>query len=240
MKTDFVPTIRPRDALRAIRKLLANPEDTAQVFAIIEALSGRNGERSLARFERTEQGRSLLRERPDLIQVLRDKETLRKFPDGTLGREYVRFLESEGISADGLLQASIDGRKKDASTLPPDLEFFRSRMRDTHDLWHVVTGYKGDLLGEASLLAFSFAQTRNPGVGFIVAVALLRGKEPAVRRLIFQGFLRGARAAWLPVTNWEELLALPLEEVRARLNVDAPPRYVPFRAPEYLRAQVAA
>jgi len=240
MPADFRPMIRPRDALRALRKLLANPEDTAQVFAIIEALSGKNGVRSLERFRRTAHGRTLLRERPDLIQLLRDKETLRKLADGTLGREYVRFLESEGISADGLLQASMDGRRRDASTLPPDLEFFRSRMRDTHDLWHVVTGYKGDLIGEASLLAFSFAQTRNPGVGLIVGMALLRGKEPSVRRLILRGFLRGARAEWLPSTPWEELLPLPLDEVRARLNVGALPHYVPFRAPEYLRHQVAA
>lgn len=123
--------------------------------------------------------------------------------------------------------------------MPADLDFLRNRMRDTHDLWHVVTGYKGDLLGEASLLAFSFAQTRNPGVGFIVGVALLRGREPSVRRLIWQGFVRGARAAWLPPIEWEKLLALPLSTVRRTLNIGAPPVYQTVRSTEYRRAMAA-
>ena len=35
----------------------------------------------------------------------------------------------------------------------------------------VVTGYNRDLVGEASLLSFTFAQIRNPGIGVIVAMA---------------------------------------------------------------------
>jgi len=68
-----------------------------------------------------------------------------------------------------------------AEVMALDAGDLRNRMRDTHDLWHVVTGYKGDLVGEASLLAFLFAQTRNPGVGFIVAVALLVGTRKLSR-----------------------------------------------------------
>jgi ubiquinone biosynthesis protein COQ4 len=112
-------------------------------------------------------------------------------------------------------------------------------MRDTHDLWHVVTGYKGDLIGEASLLAFSFAQTWNPGIGFIVGVALLRGREPSVRRLIWQGFTRGARAEWLPAIEWEKLLALPLSTVRRTLNTGSPPVYQTVRSSEYLGGMAA-
>jgi ubiquinone biosynthesis protein COQ4 len=229
------PKIRIGDAARAMKALLANPEDTAQVFRIIEALSGENGLRTLERLRREPSGRTLLREQPDLLARLLDQTTLRKLPDGTLGREYVRFLDSEGITTEGLKQASIDGRSRDAAELPADLEYLRNRMRDAHDLWHVLTGYKGDLLGEASLLAFSFAQTRNPGVGFIVAIALIRGREPSVRKLIAQGFVRGMRAQWLPAVEWEKLLASPVEEVRAALRVGPPPRYEAFRTPEYLK-----
>ena len=32
------------------------------------------------------------------------------------------------------------------------------RMRDTHDLWHAATGYKGDVVGELAVLAFTLAQ----------------------------------------------------------------------------------
>ncbi|HEX6839448.1 MAG TPA: hypothetical protein VF334_22885, partial [Polyangia bacterium] len=55
------------------------------------------------------------------------------------------------------------------------------------------------------------------------------------RALIIKGFARGLRAAWLPAQPWEALLPLPLDEVRRRLNVDAPPDYTPVRSSE-LRA----
>jgi ubiquinone biosynthesis protein COQ4 len=32
-----------------------------------------------------------------------------------------------------------------------------------HDIWHVLTGYRRDALGEACLVAFSYAQTRGLG-----------------------------------------------------------------------------
>jgi ubiquinone biosynthesis protein COQ4 len=217
--------------------LLHDPDDTAQVFRIIDALSGRSAERTVDRLKQSPVGRRLLDARPCLLDTLGDHEALSSLPEGSLGREYVRFLTSEGITAAGLKQASLEGRSGNDQAISTDVDFLRNRMRDAHDLWHVVTGYKGDLLGEASLLAFSFAQTRNPGVGFIVGVALLRGREPNMRRLIWQGFLRGARAAWLPAAEWEKMLDLPLATVRQTLNIGAPPVYRTFRSSEYQRAR---
>jgi ubiquinone biosynthesis protein COQ4 len=236
---DSDPTsIRFSDAFRALRALLDDPDDTAQVFRIIDALSGKNGERTIGRLRRSKTGKELLRERPDLLTRLTDRAALEKLPDGTLGREYLRFLDSEGITAEGLRQASIEGHRDMIAGADPDLYFLRDRLRDSHDLWHTVTGYKGDLLGEASLLAFSFAQTWNPGVGLIVLTALLRGREPNVRKLILGGFTRGVRSAWLPAVKWEELLGRRLGDVRRLLNVGAPIAYVPFRVAEY-RQQAA-
>ena len=103
---DLRPTVRLGDAARAMKSLLANPEDTAQVFRIIEALSGRNGERTLARLRRTRSGKRLLAERPALMDRLLDRASLEKLPAGSLGREYLRFLDAEGITAEGLMQAS--------------------------------------------------------------------------------------------------------------------------------------
>jgi ubiquinone biosynthesis protein COQ4 len=222
--------------MRALRALLQDPDDTAQVFRIVEALSGRAPQRLLERMRRSSTGRSLLRERPDLLARLTDRAALEKLPAGTLGREYLRFLDSEGITAEGLRQASIDGHKSELPDVDPEFYYMRDRMRDTHDLWHTVTGYKGDLIGEASLLAFSFAQTWNPGVGLIVLTALVRGGDPQVRRLILGGFSRGVRAAWLPGVPWEDLLALPLDRVRARLHVGDPVPYTTFRSSEYKQA----
>ena len=101
-----------------------------------------------------------------------------------------------------------------------------------HDLWHVATGYGRDLVGEAALLAFSYAQTRNRGVGFIVAIAWLRasGDFAFARPIIVEGYRRGKRAAWLPGQDWEWLLTQPLGAVRERLGLGEPPAYAERRS----------
>jgi ubiquinone biosynthesis protein Coq4 len=38
-------------------------------------------------------------------------------------------------------------------------------------------------------------------------------------------FMRGLRAQWLVVADWEALLRLPLEDVRSRLGLDTTPDY---------------
>jgi ubiquinone biosynthesis protein COQ4 len=102
-------------------------------------------------------------------------------------------------------------------------------MRDMHDLWHVITGYQTDLLGEAALLAFSSAQLRHPGIGFIAAIALVLTDTPYYRRFIVKGFRQGRNAAWLPAQPWEELLSKPLSEVRERLGIVAVGPYAEVR-----------
>ena len=221
--------IRPLDALRAMRGLLKNPDDTALVFEIIEALSGRTRTKVFDRFVRTESGQRLLTTRPNLLAQLTDRESLLALPPGTLGRTYGEFMSREQISADGLVDASEDWLREDLSA---ERRWFADRLRDTHDLWHVVTGYGRDLIGEASLLAFTYAQTRNPGIGFIVAVAYLkaRGINRPARRLLRDGYRRGKRAAWLPGVEWEALLAQPLARVREQLGVGDPPVYEAVRS----------
>ncbi len=226
-----MPRIRPLDALRAVRALLRNPDDTKQVFTIIDALSGNSGERMFERFRGTETGRRILAERRSLLARLTDRDALLALPEGTLGRTYADFTAREKISADGLVGASQEGGRR--LDFGEQRRLFGERLRDMHDLWHVVTGYGRDLVGEAALLAFSYAQTRNRGVGFIVAVAFwrARGAEGRPFRSVLRGgYRRGKAAAWLPGEDWEELLALPLVEVRERLQIGPLPVYEAVRS----------
>jgi ubiquinone biosynthesis protein COQ4 len=221
---------------RALSALLRDPDDLPQVFTLIDAVSGTAPHRLLREFRRTETGKRLLRDRPDIVPMLSNREWLRSLPEGTLGRAYLAFVESEGISADGIKTASVEGvsrRKRPASFV-----YLHFRMRDTHDLWHALTGYKGDVLGELSLLAFTLAQNWNTGVALIIAAALLKGWSGELRDMVRDGYRRGRAAAWLPSQEWEALLALPLDTVRERLRIEPPPKYVPLRTSE-LRAQQA-
>ncbi len=117
--------------------------------------------------------------------------------------------------------------------------YLHQRMRDTHDLWHAVTGYKGDVLGEAALLGFTLAQSWNVGIALIVGIGLAKtAGAPEARRLILEGYRRGKAAAWFPAVEWERLLARPVSEVRAQLDVGPLPVYTPVRSSE-LKAAAA-
>jgi ubiquinone biosynthesis protein COQ4 len=221
--------VQPGRALRAIRALLADPDDTAQVFEIIDALSGNAGERLFTRFREDPTGARILAERRDLLRTLDDRAALLALPVGSLGRTYAEFVAREQITGQGLADVSAATRRTD---LDADRRRFGDRLRDMHDLWHVATGYGRDLVGEAALLAFSYAQTGNRGIGFIVAVAWVKasGDGGATRRLILSAWRRGRRAAWLPGQDWEGLLAQPLGGVREQLGLGAPPAYVAVRS----------
>lgn len=220
--------IEPLKAIRAIRALIADKEDTGQVFRIIDALSGGSDERMFGRFIANETGQRIVGEKRSLLATLSDRERLSRLPEGTLGRIYHEFMAAENLTADGLVEASAEAPRR-YGEMPEAATIFRDRMRDSHDLWHVTTGYGRDGLGELCLLAFTYAQTRNRGIGFIVLVGARVASKQApglgIWRAVREGYRLGKAAQWLPLADWETLLSLPLADVRARLGIAAPVIY---------------
>jgi ubiquinone biosynthesis protein COQ4 len=228
---------RPLVALRALRELVRDPDDLPQVFAIIDALPGKSLERILARTRRSDTGRRLLAARPALDARLSDRAALAALPPGTLGRAYFELTEQAKISAQGIVDASMATGEPEPAT-DPDLRWVGERMRDSHDLWHVVTGYQTDVIGELALLAFTLAQAPHLGIGLIVGFGYLQGYEQ-VNEHIRKGFRRGRRAAWLPAVEWETLLDQPLDVVRARLRIDELPVYEPISSAALRSGQIS-
>jgi len=213
-------------AWRALKGLVSDPERTDLVFEIIDSLDGPAFEREFRRFRRHPEGQRLLRERPDLLATLNDREALRRMPDGSFGRIYASFMDAEQLSADGLIEAENAAIRHDPEEIiDPDRRYFGDRLRDMHDLWHVLTGYGRDEAGEAANLAFTVAQVPSRGVWLIVLAAAVLGPWSlsfAWPRYLFRAWLRGRRAAKLSLARFEELLPLPLDEVRRRLQIELP------------------
>ena len=225
--------MQPRVAARALRGLIADPEDTAKVFEVIRAMAGPSLRCGLRRFKATAFGRRALAEQRDLLGTLRHREALAAMPAGTLGRAYYGFVYGEALSAEGLVAASTDGEASAYSFDDAEVGWFGERMRDQHDLWHTVTTYGRDPLGEACLLAFTYAQTRNRGVGLIVLAAawqLRREYGNRVLKALWQGYRAGQRTSWLPAQDWEALLRLPVAKVRRLLATPPPSIYLALRA----------
>jgi ubiquinone biosynthesis protein COQ4 len=211
-------------AWRALRNLIADPERTDQVFEIVRALSGNSFERAYQRFAATPEGRRLLAERPALLDVLSNRDALQALPEGSFGRAYAEFMREGQLEAAGLVEAEQMAEQNFTTQLPhdPDRDFFGDRLRDMHDLWHVLTGYGRDEAGEATNLAFTLGQVWNPGIAFIVlAAALIGPKNPTFywQRYLFRAWRRGRAAKLLTAAPYEGLLPLPLDEVRRQLGV---------------------
>ena len=206
------------DALRALRRLRRDADDPRAVSELLDSLDGPFAEGWFRRFRATRVGRRVLDERRDLLALLAHRSWLAALADDSLGRAYLDFADREGRVDAGADSAAggYDAWRDD------ERERFRARLRDQHDLEHVVTGYGSDVLGETALLAFTLGQTASPGTAVLVALSL-REIEPGQRRFLLEAYRRGRRSAWLPATDWETLLELPLDEVRAVLGLADPP-----------------
>ena len=101
---------------------------------------------------------------------------------------------------------------------------FRNRMRDAHDLTHILTGYGRDPLGELCLLAFMYRHAGNTGQALIVAMSWPRLSK-AARAAVRQAFRNGGKARWFQDLDFEALLPRALEDVRRELNITAPTAY---------------
>lgn len=230
--------MRPMTALKVFGKLVRNKEDTAQVFEIMRALTGRSGARGYNRLLGTVEGGRQAFLRDELALKLDDPAWLARFGPGTVGAEYKAFRDLRGFTADGLAETARE-TVPEIDALHPVVWYSR-RLRDVHDIWHVLTGYGTDALGEACVVGFSYAQTHNLGFGFIgwgAAREIQREvRSIPARRAVLQAYRNGRRAHWLPGLDYDALLAEPLETARARLGIR--PATVYAAVPEADRASL--
>lgn len=213
-----------RTAWRALGRLRIDPDNTDEVFTIIKALSGKSGERHYRKFKKTELGQRVLSEKRDLLETLMNRDYLSSLPEESLGHQYFLFTEREEISAEGLVDASESVERVDVGE---NRRRFFSRLRDSHDLQHVATGWGRDLLGEGSVLSYGISQHWHHGIALIVGMAYWTG-GPEMRGMIKKAWRRGKQSQSLDCADWEALLPLPLSQARNQLGLGEPPVYVPM------------
>ncbi len=220
-----------RRACRALRALLRNPDDTIQAFAIFDAVDRGVEERAFQRFRRDAVGRRLLAERPSLPAALADRAALAALPAGSFGRAYLAYLDANRFDPHGLLhlkrelEEQLRRRGEPRAVLDPAREWFRNRGILTHDLWHVLTDYGTDDLGEAALLPFALAQSGGLANTFLVLGVAVRGTLLAglgFPRYLFEAWRRGRRTPWLAALPYEDLLTEPLADVRRLAGIPTP------------------
>jgi ubiquinone biosynthesis protein COQ4 len=213
-------------AYAALKRLLADKDSTENVFEIMRALNGASTRNGYYKLLTTAEGGRLAYRQEDLAAKLSDRAWLATMPAGSLGAVYRDFTDKGGVTPDGLVEVS----NQVMTYIEHPIAWFGRRIRDSHDLWHVVTGYGLDSLGEACLVAFSYPQTKALGWAFIALGAAVKSRQAPERHpyvaAIREGYVRGRRAAWLPAQDWLALLPQPLEAVRAQLGLQPPATYL--------------
>jgi ubiquinone biosynthesis protein COQ4 len=195
---------------RALLALLRDPDDTKQVFLLGIVANSPAFPRFFADFASSPDGEALLRDKPAIDGAVVAR--LRALPAGTLGGAYARYLDDNGLDAD-LFHAPPG--------LPQPVAYVAQRIRQTHDLWHVLTGYRPDVAGEVALQGFTYAQTKMPSSALIATFGSLRSMRRSTRvaQMTLDGYRRGRDARFLSSVRWEDHFERPLEDVRRDFGV---------------------
>lgn len=210
-------------AWRHFKELVKDKENTREVFYIFESLPWTGLRAAAEKFLRTDHAQKLRETEPYLPTILDDHAALRRLPAGTVAHAYCDFMEAEGLTAKGLVdefEEFMDGREK----FHDQMEWYYNRLRDTHDMLHVLTGFGRDALGEQCVLAFTYSQQPSPAhlfLGYAGGLEIkkrIKSRAP-VLRAVREGQRLGKACPRLVETSIRELLATPLDEARRKLNI---------------------
>jgi len=211
------------------KELVKDKENTAEVAKIFEALPWRGAYDAAKAFLASARGQAIRKSEPSLVAILDDHEPLRKMPKGSLAHVYCDFMEREGLSAHGLVDELDKNRPLDFYW-EDQMTWYFNRMRDTHDLLHVLTGFGRDALGEQCVLAFTYSQ--QPALAHLFlgyAGALQIRKHKAAKVPVFRAVREaqnmGKACPRLVEQPIRELLGQPLDELRKKLNIAEPKYY---------------
>ncbi|HKU38691.1 MAG TPA: Coq4 family protein [Polyangiales bacterium] len=207
---------RVRQGVTAGLALALDPNDTQQVFYLAQAVDRDSLPRILAELSQHAGGRELMRVRPVIDSKHVDFAALEALPAHTLGGAYARALRAQQLDPD-IFEAAPPG-------LPADQAYLAQRMRQTHDLWHVLTGLATDIPGETALQAFAYAQLRQNFSGLIAVfgLAFFGVRYPRMWSLVRRAARAGKAASYLLAVRWEDHWRESLHDVRRRYGIADP------------------
>ncbi|AWW74643.1 hypothetical protein CD351_09435 [Erythrobacter sp. KY5] len=220
---------QPLKVLHHFGKLVEDKEDTEQVFHIIEATKGKKSVRQAWDFIQSPEGQHFLKTEVDIPAMLDDHDRWADLPENSVGKHYMAFMKREGLTAAGLVAESHKWAPPE--DLPQDLtQWYFDRLRDTHDLFHVLTGYGRDALGEACLLGFSYSQNYNRGIQFIAfagarQIKKVSGTKAPLYAAVREGQRLGRAAKKLAHMDVEAVMREDIGEARGRLGIGKPVLY---------------
>jgi ubiquinone biosynthesis protein COQ4 len=207
-------------ALKGFVALMRNPDDLPSVFKIINGLRHtRAFQEMVAHMLSTPETAALITERyqgptPNL-------DELAKLPEGSLGFEFAHHMREKGLQV--VFYPVLD--------VTDDLSYIEMRLRSTHDIWHLITGFGVTAAHELGLQAFMLAQGCAPLATVLIGGGMVRSvfgevpdglETPRVMDQVVQGWRMGRKAKQLMAQRWETGWQRPLAEWRQELGIELP------------------
>lgn len=191
----------PYATFESIGKLYNTLNDTESVKLMINYLS------------RYDQAKRVFQNRSSMGEI--DLQFLHQMPEQTLGYQYADHLIRNEITP---VQLPV---------VENEQSYLLTHIVETHDIWHVVTGFDTSMAGEIALQTFVAAQLYASRFSLaMLAKNLLKTAieeiELAEQRLdaLTAGWIAGKQADCLVGIEWNLLWETPLSQLRIQLNLN--------------------
>jgi ubiquinone biosynthesis protein COQ4 len=142
-----------------------------------------------------------------------DLDVLLQYPKDSLGYIYASTMRKKGFDPDLYSYLTVDS----------DASYVEARLGQTHDIWHIVTGFDTSSIDEIGLQAFHLSQFPYPLATMLVANSLMSStlfapqELPVLLNAIALGWQMGTQVKPFFAQKWEEAWEKPLQEWRNEL-----------------------
>ena len=206
--------------LRGVYEFIRRPVSRQTFTALSEAL---------VRFRSNADSVRFMLQDPRVAQLCRERylgcvykpHELLRHPPGSLGHEFGAAMLAGNFDP----EFYRDYYGQEPYHFETDEQYLRFRIRQLHDLVHVLTGFDAnEIPGELGMQAFNAAQTLRPFsialVGFGLLRIVLRPRDlPLTLHQIAKGFALGYAADQLVAHRYEDDWDKPLETWRKELGL---------------------
>jgi len=209
--------VQYKHAASAIASLLRDPFDGVAAGYLVEAIADTwfmKAARQRMLQGLSQQEIAWLRE---LTHQPLDLAAMRALPEDSFGHGYAAFLERHGLKQQRLRDMYRN------PTAAAEADWVLHRFVKLHDLLHCMLGFGIDAHGEMGLQIFHLRNFGEPhGVLALASLPLSLARHGHPRRMLgeaWQGWWLGARLTNLFHAPLEEMMELPMAEVRRRFGL---------------------
>lgn len=204
-------------AVTAFVRIVRDPGQLDVVFALVDSVF--EDEASQAAIEANLAKPAVSKAARDRVRLPSlELDRLAKLPPGSFGEVAGRFFRTHGLDPHAL-------PRRQPTT---DKEWLSAHLYETHDLWHVLTGFAPHVEGELGLQAFYVAQVEGVvglsilSAGFLNTLIYAHDERKTRLDAISRGWQLGKNADVVVGADWGAMLPEPLDAVRERFGIVVP------------------